>query len=423
MNILLYLFTLIVLFTIVGCSESDKLPPELKKEFSESVSFSVENPSDFSRDDASVFLQISDFRTKQPNFNDQAFLIWSADKEVPSQAVDSDGDRKMDEIILNISIAGNEKKDLTVRYAKDGEKSRAYKKRTQAELSHKFDGEFVDRKYIGGNFKNVSYLKLPPDHIDHSGYIRYEGPGWESDKVGYRFYLDWRNAIDIFGKKVGYMVLQKVGQDGYDSYHNPADWGMDILKVGESLGVGSIAMWEDGKANRVAVTENVDCGIAANGPVYSQIRTRYFGWEVGSKKYDLVSDLSITAGSRITKNLLHVEGGAINLCSGLAKYDGTDYFQSDMDKGGWAYIALYGKQSLAEDNLGTAVLFDTKQLAEINEDELNHVVVLKPHENKVTYYFCAAWEQEPAGIKSKQGFMDYLDQTIKELNVPLMVTY
>ncbi len=31
--------------------------------------------------------------------------------------------------------------------------------------------------------------------------------------------------------------------------------------------------------------------------------------------------------------------------------------QSDIDKGGWGYIALYGKQSLADDNLGTAILF------------------------------------------------------------------
>ena len=33
------------------------------------------------------------------------------------------------------------------------------------------------------------------------------------------------------------MVLQDVGQDGYDSYHEMADWGMDVLKVGDAAGV------------------------------------------------------------------------------------------------------------------------------------------------------------------------------------------
>ncbi len=423
MKAIIYVVAILIFCALTGCAEKDNIHPNLKQEFPESISFSVSNLSDFSRSDASVYLQISDLRTKQSAFNDHAFLIWSGEKEVPNQAFDNDGDGEFDSIIFNIDLAANEKKELILRYSAEGEITRSYKKRTQAELSHKFGGKFVDQKYVGGSLKNVSYLKLPPEHKDHSGFIRYEGPGWESDKVGYRFYLDWRNAIDVFGKKVHGMVLQDVGQDGYDSYHNPAGWGMDILKVGESLGIGSIAMWEDGKANRVTETSSVDCKIVENGSLYSQIRTQYFGWKVGAGQYDLISDLSITAGSRMTRHQLKIMGEAQNLCSGLAKAEATDYFQSDMDEGGWAYIALYGQQSLAGDKLGTAVLFDTKQLIEINEDEFNHVVVLKPYHKKVSYYFLAAWEQEPEGIKSKQAFQDYLIQTIKALNRPLIVQY
>ena len=423
MKIFLYFIVVLIFFILISCTEPDSLPADLKQEFPEFIPFSVSNPSDFPRSESSVYLQLSNLSKEQSDFNENAFLIWSGRKEFPGQAIDTDGDGEFDFIIFNIDLGANEKKDLTIRFNPEGELTRTYPKRTQVELSHKIGGKFVDRKYIGGKFQNVSYLKVPPEHTDHSDFIRYEGPGWESDKVGYRFYLDWRNAIDIFGKKVSDMVLQNVGQDGYDSYHNPADWGMDILKVGESLGIGSIAIWEDGQANRVAVTDSVDCAILANGPLYSQIRTRYFGWKVGSGIYDLISDLSITAGSRMTKNQLQIKGKSYNLCSGLAKHEATDYFQSNTDQGSWGYIALYGQQSLAGDNLGTAVLFDTRQLIEINEDEINHVVVLKPYQKKVTYYFLAAWEQEPEGIKSKQTFKDYLDQTIKELNTSILVQY
>ena len=34
------------------------------------------------------------------------------------------------------------------------------------------------------------------------------------------------------------MVLPEVGLDGYDSYHEMSDWGADILKVGNRLGMG-----------------------------------------------------------------------------------------------------------------------------------------------------------------------------------------
>ena len=71
--------------------------------------------------------------------------------------------------------------------------------KTYAEISLKEGGKWEGRKYVGGVFKNVQKLKLAKEHTDHSFDIRYEGPGWESNKIGYRLYLDWRNAIDIFG--------------------------------------------------------------------------------------------------------------------------------------------------------------------------------------------------------------------------------
>src|SRR6476660_7722157 len=86
---------------------------------------------------------------------------------------------------------------------------------TLAEISVKEGGKWEGRKYIGGTFKNVEKLKLAKEHTDHSFDIRYEGPGWESSKIGYRLYLDWRNAIDIFGKKTESIILPQVGQDGF----------------------------------------------------------------------------------------------------------------------------------------------------------------------------------------------------------------
>jgi len=69
---------------------------------------------------------------------------------------------------------------------------------TYAEISIKEGGEWQGREYEGGEFKNVDTLTVPENHTDHSWFIRYEGPGWENKQVGYRLYLDWRNAIDIF---------------------------------------------------------------------------------------------------------------------------------------------------------------------------------------------------------------------------------
>jgi len=122
--------------------------------------------------------------------------------------------------------------------------------KTQAYLGLKEGGEWKwvtkangnqQYEYQGGVFKPVKSLKVDKKHTDHSFDIQFEGPGWESDKIGYRIYLDWRNAIDIFGKKTNALVLQNVGLDGFDSYHEMQEWGVDILKVGDALGIGTLA--------------------------------------------------------------------------------------------------------------------------------------------------------------------------------------
>lgn len=404
-----------------GCSTKDEATKNLEKIYPEMLKLAVKNPANLARQDAAVVLEMASLKAGASNFNEKALVFLQDGKELASQASDVDGDGNADQIICVADFAPNETKTLTVRYAKSGAQPREYPKRTQAELSHKFGGKFVNRKYEGGAFQNVQYLRVPPEHMDHSFFIRYEGPGWESDKVGYRFYLDWRNATDIFGKKTPNMVLQNVGQDGFDSYHAMADWGMDVLKVGESLGIGSLAMWQEGKAQRVAQTDSVMCAIIANGAVYSQIQTKYFGWKVGAGVYNVVSNLSITAGSRLTKHQVEIDGNPDNLCTGIVKLDSTVLLVSPESNKGWSYLATYGKQSLANDKLGMAVLYRKNDLIETNEDKHSHVVILKPENGRLTYYFLGAWEQEPDGIKTQEEFEAYLNQTMAELNAPVVI--
>lgn len=289
-------------------------------------------------------------------------------------------------------------------------------KRTQAEIAHKVDGKWVGKKYEGGTFKNVSKLELPDSHKDHSEYIRYEGPGWESDKIGYRLYLDDRNAIDIFGKKTPDMVLQDVGQDGFSSYHENEYWGMDVLKVGKSLGVGSIGYWHNDKAIRVDSTTGVVCEIVENGNLRSRIKTTYKGWHTQEGTVDLTSTLTIQAGSRLTRHDLSTSTTLTNMCTGIVKHDEGNLITKVPKTGGEiGYLATYGRQSLADDNLGMAVFFKHENFVKLTEDEHSHVVILKPNTSSLTYYFGAAWEQEPDGIKTEQQYRQYLDKTVKTI--------
>jgi len=55
--------------------------------------------------------------------------------------------------------------------------------------------------------------------------------------------------------------------------------------------------------------------------------------------------------------------------------------------------------------------------------QLNHIVVLKPQADRLTYYFLAAWEQEPGGIRNGREFQMYLDGLVEELDSPLQIDF
>ncbi len=291
--------------------------------------------------------------------------------------------------------------------------------KTQAYLGLKNGGEWKwvtknngneQYEYQGGAFHPVTELWLDEKHTDHSFDIQFEGPGWESDKIAYRLYLDWRNATDIFGKKTDTTVLHAVGLDGFDSYHELSDWGTDVLKVGSSLGVGALGFWDGEKATRVEKTDSIYCAVNS-GELASNVVVDYYGWEIDSTKTDLHTTLEIEAGSYLTKYTIEMSNPLQNLATGIVKHGVQVELVEDI-KPGWSCLLTFGEQSLQKDMLGMCVFFKNDEKLEITSDAYSEVVVLKPTGNTLTYYFGAAWQQDASGVKTIDEFKALLkDQT------------
>lgn len=295
----------------------------------------------------------------------------------------------------------------------------AYPKRTYAELTHKIGGQFMGKEYIGGySWIRVSQMTLPGTFRDHSYYLKYEGPGWENDKIAFRFYLDNRNAIDAFGKATPNLVLSSVGVDNFDSYHKLAPWGMDNTRVGSSLGLGSIAYWTGQKAERIAKRDSTTCIIEADGKLRSQIRTIYYNAPINGKNVDLTSLISIDAGRRVSSVELLTDKPVDNLATGIIKVNEGELIKVNEETNAtWTYMATFGKQSMIKDMQGLAVFFRRDQLKEITQDSDSHVVVLKPDgRNYVQYYIMSSWELDTDKVSTKEQFLECINQELQNLN-------
>ena len=378
----------------------------------------ITNANNFALQQESIYFPFYDLGINADSAEVNNLSVLANNSAQPSQSVDSDGDGKLDGLLLVTDFAPAEIKSFTISSDPTIAKP-ALKKLTQAEVSIKEGGEWKGKEYVGGTFKNVQSVTPPPQYTDHSYWIRYEGPGIESDKVAYRVYLDWRNGFDIFGKKTKDVVLQNVGLDGYDSYHLNSDWGVDVLKVGKSLGMGGFGFWNGKSVDLVSLVDTRDAIITNNGDIYSGFKINYNGWQINNQKVDLAANFSMQAGSRLVKVNLEASQQLPNLAIGLVKHPGTTLLEGNQNVSGyaWTYMASWGKQSLSgeNDHLGMAVIFRRDDRAKQTTDENSYVSVMKDKGGELEYYFLAAWEHELDGIKTEADFKAYLDREVERL--------
>ena len=288
--------------------------------------------------------------------------------------------------------------------------------KAHAEISVKLDGKWEGQKYIGGNFKNVNSMKLAKEHTDHSFDIRFEGPGFENKHIAYRLYLDWRNAIDLFGKYSDTLVLPKIGLDGFDSYHEKCEWGSDILKVGKGMGIGSIGRFVN---NQVLHFNTVDSTFVKieNLKKQSNVLVDYFGWNTANEKINLKSKLTVFPDEYYVKHTITSSKSTTGICTGIVKLKNLELIKAESTNKKWAYIATYGPQSMFSDNLGMAVFYETSTVDSLVEGVDDHLIVFKPSNTAVSFYFLGSWEKEKAGLKSQEEFIAYLNKKLALLIV------
>lgn len=383
---------------------------------------SVENTSPIDRI-AEVWLDIEPvFEKLNISFEDN-IAIFNGRQRLAYQVIPGEDS---DQLYLLLPLKAGQTRTLVI---KKDDKIIDFQKRVQAVLYQQVGGTLADDVYKGGEFKAIDYLKVPDGHKDHNDYFRWEGPGWESERVGYRLYLDQRNTIDIFGKKVKYPVLHHIDErdetgKSIHSYHDMADWGMDIFKVGESMGVGTLGALEKGKLKKVAPVDSTFFHIYTNGPLLAGIDLGYFGWQLEDKKYNVMSRLTISAESRLTKHQVSFLGDApAKIVTGMADHGNVEVLSGSGDHE-WNYLALWGNQDIEGRLLGTVIFYRNNDLVELSKDKHSYLVELKTGATRtIDFYFGAAWELELKGVKTLDEFKNYLDSELILMNNPVEITY
>ncbi|AOW10836.1 DUF4861 domain-containing protein [Flavobacterium gilvum] len=362
-------------------------------------------------------------------------LLSYKNEPIPSQVNDLDGDGKWDELFLVTDFSAKEKKIVQLKWVKDVPK---FPVRTSV--------RFGKRAGKDEPVKPATEEVLPANEVYKAlGYQRYQtdGPTWENDKVGFRHYLDGRNAKDVFGKKLPAITPENVGINDKgaveDNYHQMYDWGRDVFPVGSSVGLGGYALLINNEIKRLGIlgtdsvnnVEKTTFKIVSEGPVNSVLSYDYQNWEASGNKYQVHETTSIWPGMYAYKNTVSISGlkGNETFLVALSNIN-NQRSVGVVDAGDFVCLFLHDRLTYNREwILGSAILvpkigyqgyLEAPKKGQLTDSYLAEL----PLENnkEISYYAVAGWElSADKGFEDSNFFTKYVTNLAKELSVKIVV--
>lgn len=380
---------------------------------------SISNDQPVDRMEEPFVVSRSDLELKLGELGDELPLLLYDETVIPQQLDDINGDGIWDELAALIDIDANETKKLELTIATDSYPE--FKTRTNIYLGVDYNRS--------DSFVEVSEELRHPDNIANVYPMMYqmEGPAWENDKVGFRNYFDSRNGKDIFGKTTSAMTLHSTGSKG-QNYHKLDEWGMDILKVANSLGAGGAALCWGDSLIRLGNTPSARFKIITEGPIRSVFEITHNGWQTPIGNLNVTERITIWAGQyAFHEELIVYPTSPVNWIVGFVNKHVKDMVEEKW-KGGH-YIATYDNQSENSDQLGMAIIAPQDLTEESGKSPDSGTGVTETYylktkaENKksISFSFIAGWGLSDPQFLNKKSFYEYVRDMALKTNNPLIL--
>ena len=274
---------------------------------------------------------------------------------------------------------------------------------------------------------NYCYSRFVPERTDDYA--------WENNKVAFRTYGPTAqkmtedkvkggtltSGIDAWLKRVEYPILNKWYEkytNGTGTYHKDTGEGLDNFHVGESRGIGGVAVKVD---SVYYVSKNfTSWKTLTTGPIRTSFILTYADWDAAGNKITEVKHISLDYGNFLSKFEISVTGTK-SLSAGITLHENDGTTEGNLNEGWIDYW-----QPLEDSELGTGIVFPKntgirfEKYLNPKKDLCNLYVTLKVKHDKVIYYAGFGWKKQ-GEFNTKESWEKYLGQFANKINHPLIV--
>jgi hypothetical protein len=217
--------------------------------------------------------------------------------------------------------------------------------------------------------------------------IGHHGPAIENEWMALRIYFSDKVAIDVYSKAKPGLELKQA--HWYPTPQQQKEgWGADYYKVGNTVGLGGVRLWDGEKVVPLNPVTNRLARVGKTATTsFMEMISR--GVPYKGKKVDIMVRVTVFSGKREAK----VEAFSLN-GKKVQFVTGVNYFKDFETKKGNNYIAVWGKhpEDVAAEviGIGAAIKYNPKDYEKNTDDGTQYLLISKPTKHLETEIVAAS---------------------------------
>ncbi|TLP71973.1 DUF4861 family protein [Maribacter sp. ACAM166] len=325
----------------------------------------------------------------------------ATDKLLVTQLIDNDGDGIMDELIFQPLLSPKSEKKFEIISISEANRPES---------------------------KDYCYSRFVPERTDDYA--------WENDRVAFRMFGPTAqkmvedgvaggtlsSGVDAWLKKVDYPIInnwykKETETDG--TYHEDTGEGLDDFHVGNSRGVGGLAIKKD---STYYFSKNYTrWRTITTGPIRTSFYLEIADWDASGNTIKESKIVSLDRGNNFSKFKVELEGSE-EVYAGLTLHEKDGKVSGSKNKGWVSYWQPHGDSELGTGIIANSNYFKGFEIYNVEENDLNNAYAqLKVKNHKVIYYAGFGWKKR-GRFNNQKEWENHLSQFADKLRSPMMVS-
>jgi hypothetical protein len=252
---------------------------------------------------------------------------------------------------------------------------------------------------------SIQQTEISAESGDLYSTIGHHGPAVENEWMALRIYFSQKAAIDVYSKAKPQLELREKGW--YPTANEQKEgWGADYYKVGETVGLGGVHLWDGEKVVKLNPVSNRTARVVKE-PTCSYMEMLSEGVPYKNGKIDVLLRVTVFSGERNAKvEAFALSDQLVQFATGVNYHKGEEIYKTDGLIAAWGVHPEDVAAEIVE--IGAAIMYNPADFVQIKDDGEQFLLISKPGKHLQTS-ISSACGREPE-INTMKKFIRFLEK-------------